>query len=280
MESAKKSLGQHWLHDEPTLNYICDAANLKPGETVLEIGPGTGTLTKKLLERGAKTVAVEKDEALATRLQGQALQQDSALQGQSLQLEVVAGDILEFDLRRLPSSYKVVANIPYYLTSNLLRVLSESVDPPSLMVLLVQKEVAERLCAGPGQMSLLAVSIQLYYRPELGKIVPAELFTPSPKVDSQVVILHRLPATRIILVANEVDEFMKVVKAGFSQRRKKLRSSLSGGLGIGKLEADALLKEAGISGEQRAQELSLEQWHNIYKASTIQKSGSGVVQPE
>lgn len=252
MNLPKKSLGQHWLHDNATLNYICGAADILPNDTVLEIGPGTGMLTKKLLERGAKVTAVEKDKALA------------AVLAQHENLRVISGDILTFDLGPLPANYKVVANIPYYLTSNLLRVLSESTNPPSLMVLLVQKEVAQRIGAGPGQMSLLAISVQLYYRPELGQVVPAALFDPPPKVDSRVVILRR--HAKPLFKGLDTQKFFQIVKAGFSERRKKLRSSLSGGLGISKDQADDLLKKAGINPAARAQELSLESWNKIYQA--------------
>src|SRR3989344_9445463 len=133
MVLAKKFLGQHWLHDENTLNYICNRSNLAQGETVLEIGPGTGTLTKKLLARGAPVVAVEKDEALAKNLPHH-IPPISKVEPWKHRLEVAAADILGFDLSQLPKGYKVVANIPYYLTSNLLRVLSESTNPPNLMV--------------------------------------------------------------------------------------------------------------------------------------------------
>lgn len=248
-------MGQHWLHDEATLNYICGSAQLVPGDTILEIGPGTGTLTVKLLERGAKVVAVEKDEKLAAGLT------------KHKNLQVIAGDILTYDPSQLPAGYKVVANIPYYLTSNLLRVLSESANPPAMMVLLVQKEVAQRITAGPGQMSLLAVSVQLYYQPELGQVVQAKLFEPPPKVDSQLVVLtrrHKLPFPRTVLGNRQKEEFFRVVKAGFSQRRKKLRSSLAGGLKISKDQADDLLKKASINPTARAQELSLDQWHGLY----------------
>lgn len=250
MNLPKKSLGQHWLSDEATLEYICDRSNLSQNDTVLEIGPGTGTLTKILLSRGAKVIAVEKDKALAGAL------------AQHKNLRVVPGDILTFDLNQLPPSYKVVANIPYYLTSNLLRVLSESANPPSTMVLLVQKEVAQRICAGPGQMSLLAISAQLYYQPELGQVVSGKLFTPPPKVDSQVVILRRHSQPLFKDLDNQ--KFFQIVKAGFSRRRKKLRSSLSGGLNISKDQADNLLKKANISPNARAQELSLQQWYQLY----------------
>lgn len=259
MNFPKKSLGQHWLHDEATLNYICDRSNLVQGDTILEIGPGAGMLTSKLLERSAKVVAVEKDESLAINLADLVL---GLTYHNYHNLEVIRGDILKFDLSQLPVGYKVVANIPYYLTSNLLRVLSESANPPAMMVLLVQKEVAERIAAKPGQMSLLAVSVQLYYQPELGQVVSAKLFEPSPKVDSQVVILQRRRASLFKDLNNQ--EFFQLIKAGFSQRRKKLRSSLAGGLNISKDQAENLLKKASVSPDARAQELSLEQWHELY----------------
>ncbi len=258
MNVPKKSLGQHWLHDEATLNYIADAADISVDDTILEIGPGTGTLTAKLLDRGAKVIAVEKDQALAKNLSTNVRGATSHI---SQKLEVVQGDILQFDLNQLPVGYKVVANIPYYLTSNLLRVLSESTNPPTIMVLLVQKEVAERIAAGSGQMSLLAVSVQLYYQPELGQVVPAKLFEPPPKVDSQVVILkrHKKPLFENL----DAQKFFQLVKAGFSQRRKKLRTSFSGGLNISKDQANDLLKKAGVSPNARAQELSLDQWYEL-----------------
>lgn len=260
MEITKKSLGQHWLQDKSTLEAIVDAAELKLGETVLEIGPGTGTLTEVLLSKDVKVVAVEKDGALARKLSNKI---------NNRQFYLKEGDILQFDLSQLPPGYKVVANIPYYLTSNLIRLLSEASNPPNLMVLLVQKEVAQRLAAKPGQMSLLSVSAQLYHEVNLGREIPAQLFVPPPKVNSQVVILHRRPKplfTGWHPVNKGRSEFFKVVKAGFSLRRKKLRSSLAGGLGISKDQAGDLLKIANLEPNARAQELSLEDWHQLYMA--------------
>lgn len=247
---SKKSLGQHWLTDETTLKSICDSADLYPQDTVLEIGPGTGSLTKHLLQRVKRVVAVEKDEKLAAALPPA--------------VEVIAGDILKFDLLQLPAGYKVVANIPYYLTSNLLRVLSESPNPPGSMTLLVQKEVAERMGASPGHMSILAVSVQLYYECHLGQVVPSRLFTPPPKVDSQVVNLRR--RAQPLFSDMDTARFFRLVKAGFSEKRKKLRSSLAGGLGISREQTDRLLKKAGINGDLRAQELSLKEWYKLHRS--------------
>ncbi|HLG91048.1 MAG TPA: 16S rRNA (adenine(1518)-N(6)/adenine(1519)-N(6))-dimethyltransferase RsmA [Candidatus Saccharimonadales bacterium] len=254
MTNQKKSLGQHWLQDEAILKAVCDSADLDQDDTVLEIGPGSGNLTRHLVERVKKVVAVELDGNLAAKLPKIV---------EAPNLEVIKADILKFELTNLPVGYKVVANIPYYLTSNLLRTLSESSNPPAGMTLLVQKEVAERICAGPGQMSVLAVSVQLYYECTLGIEVPARLFTPPPKVDSQVVILKRRP--KPLFADLDTVKFFRIVKAGFSEKRKKLRSSLAGGLNIAKDQADNLLGRAGIDGNLRAQELSMHDWHTLYK---------------
>jgi 16S rRNA (adenine1518-N6/adenine1519-N6)-dimethyltransferase len=255
MTEPKKSLGQHWLKDEATLAAICDAADLSAEDTVLEIGPGLGHLTHLLLKRAGQVIAVELDEYLAARLAAEI--RDPALR-------IIQANILQFDLGELPAGYKVVANIPYYLTSNLIRVLSESTNPPELMVLLVQKEVAERLAASPGQMSLLGVSAQLYFETKLGPVVTADLFEPPPKVDSRVIILTRRQPP--LFAELDTKLFFRVVKAGFSGRRKKLRGSLAAGLGVEKSQADELLQKAGISGDLRAQNLGLTDWHKLYIA--------------
>ena len=249
---AKKSLGQHWLQDKNTLKRICDEAKLTATDTVLEIGPGHGTLTELLVERAAKVVAVEFDDNLAKQL---------PLRVSSDNLEVISQDILGLDFRVLPKNFNVVANIPYYLTSNLIRTLSELPNQPERVVILVQKEVAQRVAAEPGDMSLLSVSAQLYWEVSLGDIVPAELFTPPPKIDSQVLIMQR----RSKPLFKDLDEkfFFRVVKAGFSNRRKKLRSSLSSGMRITKPEAANLLNAADISPDKRPQELSLKDWYKL-----------------
>ena len=262
----KKSLGQHWLTDKTTLESICSSAGLAPDDTVLDVGPGLGHLTELLVPRVKRVVAVEKDEKLAKNLPHHIshLSEERPLKDG---LGVVIGDILEFDLNQLPRSYKVVANIPYYLTSNLLRKFSESSNPPTSMTLLVQKEVAERICANPGQMSILAVSVQLYYECKLGQVVPARLFTPPPKVDSQVVMLNRRP--KPLFMGLDTAKFFKIVKAGFSEKRKKLRTSLAGGLHITKEEADSTLKKDGINPNLRPQQLSLEDWYRLTRATKI-----------
>ncbi len=178
----KKSLGQHWLHDSASLQAMVKAATITDQDTVLEIGPGLGTLTKYLVELAQKVVAVEFDEALARRLKDE-IKADN--------LVIIHQDILEFDLGQMPVGYKVAANIPYYITGKLLRMFSDTTNKPQKIALLVQKEVAERIAAEPGEMSILSVGTQLEYEVKLGKIVEAKLFTPSPKVDSQIVILSK-----------------------------------------------------------------------------------------
>lgn len=251
----KKSLGQHWLTDYDCLSAMLDTAEVGLDDTVLEIGPGLGTLTELLVESAEKVVAVEFDERLAGQLPAR-VQADN--------LSVVRSDILSFDLTTMPPGYKVVANIPYYLTSNLIRVLSESSNPPEAVALLVQKEVAERVAAKPGGMSLLSVTAQFYWHVSLGRVVGAKLFTPPPKVDSQILRLQR----RGKPLFDDVDpkKFFRLAKAGFSERRKTIRNSLSGGLHLDKPATEALLKQAGLDGGLRAQALSLEQWHKLYVA--------------
>lgn len=252
--APKKSLGQHWLHDDECLEAMVFGANVQPDDTVLEIGPGLGTLTKKLLDTGAKVVAVEYDHDLAEQLPARVPHEN---------LTVIEHDILTFDVATLPSGYKVAANIPYYLTSNLLRSLCESGNPFSKASLLMQQEVAERVVAGPGAMSILAVSVQLYCDASLGEHVPAELFTPPPKVDSQILLLTY--RTDPLFPGLDTALFFRIVKAGFSAKRKKLRSSLAGGLHIGKPEAETMLVAAGIDPNLRAQALALEDWHSLYQ---------------
>lgn len=258
---AKKSLGQHWLKSESALENIVRAADLKKSVDVLEIGPGHGALTKRLLDEGANVIAIELDDELAANLAG-------TLQGQTLQtkggtLTVVHDDILNFNLNTLPKDYKVVANIPYFITGKIVQMLIDSENPPSSITLLIQREVAERIASGPGNLSILAVITQLFGEVELREIVPAAEFDPPPLVDSQIVSIYR--HVEPLFPNIEKESFYRLVKAGFSQKRKKLRSSLAGGLHIQKTSADALLASAGISLEARAQDLSLSEWYELWK---------------
>lgn len=250
--TPNKNLGQHWLHDVAVLSQICDAADISADDTVLEIGPGLGTLTLELAERAKQVIAVEFDPQLARDLPSRVPLPNVA---------VIHADILHFDFSQLPAEYKVVANVPYYITSKITRLLMELPNPPQIATLLVQKEVAERMAAQPGDMSILAVAVQFYSEAVLGPVVPAELFTPPPKVDSQVITLKRRPAPLFPDVDTKL--FFRVVRAGFGEKRKKLRNSLSGGLHLDKSAVDELLAQAHISPEARAEELSLNQWHQL-----------------
>jgi 16S rRNA (adenine1518-N6/adenine1519-N6)-dimethyltransferase len=256
--TPKKALGQHWLEDETSLLAMLQAAQVGPDDTVLEVGPGLGTLTKHLVRAAKQVVAVEFDEVLA---------RDLPVRVPADNLRLVQQDILRFDLTKLPADYKVVANIPYYLTSNLVRVLSESANPPSRVALLVQKEVAERIAAKPGDMSVLSVTAQFYWQVSLGRVVDAELFIPPPKVDSQIVSLtRRLRSVADMAIDPEPKLLFRLVKAGFGERRKTLRNALSGGMHLTKDQTEALLHQAHIDPGLRAQTLTMEQWHQLYAA--------------
>lgn len=252
MTAPNTSLGQHWLRDRDVLKAIADEAELTKDDTVLEIGPGLGTLTSELLRQAGQVVAVEFDRELARKLPGQ-------FPGTAL--TVINEDILKYNLSALPAGYKVVANVPYYITSKIIELLMTANNKPSIAVLLVQKEVAERLSARPGSMSILAISAQVFADVRQGMTVPAELFTPPPKVDSAVVVLKTRPEP-LIPDAMEQD-FFRVVKAGFSERRKKLRSSLAGGLHMGKPEAEQLLERAGIDPDKRAEDVAINDWKRL-----------------
>lgn len=250
----KKSLGQHWLKDPEILADIAEAAELTGDDVVLEIGPGLGTLTSRLLARANSVTAVEFDADLARKLPGQ-------FPGKKL--TVVNQDILQFDLNQLPKNYKVVANVPYYITSKIVEKLMTAENKPSIAVLLVQKEVAERIAAEAGNMSILSVSVQIFAEAELDIEVPRQFFMPPPKVDSQVVVLRTRDDP--LITPEDQRDFFRIVKAGFSAKRKKLRSSLSGGLGIDKSVAEELLKNAGISPDARAEDLAIEDWKRLLK---------------
>lgn len=257
----KQSLGQNFLMDHGHLTRIAAAADLAPTDTVLEIGPGLGTLTKLLAAQAGRVVAVELDDRLITLLQEQFANQPH--------VQIVHGDILAVAPDELvqgatptPSlPYKVVANLPYYITSAVLRHLLEAAHRPTRIVVLVQKEVAERICATPGDLSLLAVSVQYYAEPTLVHHVPAGAFFPPPKVDSAVLRLDVRPEPVVADVPP--DEFFHVVRAGFSQKRKQLANTLSGGLHLPKTTITTTLERLGIDPRRRAETLTLVEWGTI-----------------
>ncbi|HUV90292.1 MAG TPA: 16S rRNA (adenine(1518)-N(6)/adenine(1519)-N(6))-dimethyltransferase RsmA [Anaerolineae bacterium] len=254
-----KGLGQNFLVDPAALEKIVAAAELTPDDVVLEVGAGLGTLTRRLAQEAGRVVAVELDQRLIPVL-------ESVLAGLD-NVTLVQGDILELDPTsnfQLPTSnfqYKVVANLPYYITSAVLRHLLEAALKPQRMVLTVQREVAERIVAKPGQMSLLAVSVQFYGQPRLLFRIKPGSFYPSPEVESAVVRvdLHSTPPVPV----EETVAFFRVVRAGFAQRRKQLRNTLAAGLRQPPEEVADRLRKAGVDPRQRAEALSLEEWGRV-----------------
>jgi len=264
---AKKSLGQHFLVDRDKLHHIISAAELSQEDTVVEVGPGLGILTKELAQQVRRVIAVEADAKLASAL--------GDIVGTSSNIRVINSDILQTDpafllassgIELSDSAYKVVANIPYYITSPILRHFLESSPKPSLMVLMVQKEVGEAIVAQPGGMSILSISIQLYGKPTVVDYVPARSFYPSPKVDSAILQI-RLYEKPLVCVSN-TDKFFEVVRAGFSAPRKQLRNSLAQGLDILPQESADLIEGAEIDPRRRAETLNLEEWARIYEVVT------------
>lgn len=252
---ADKALGQNFLQDPIILQRIVDTAEVLPTDTVLEIGPGLGALTRHLAAAAKQVVAVELDGRLIPAL-------EETITGFN-NIQIVQGDILDVEPAEIISAedYLVVANIPYYITSALLRHLLESNPRPRRVVLTVQKEVAERICAGPGDMSLLALSVQVYGEPRVATKIPAGAFHPPPKVDSAVVRidLHSEP----VIPYASLDKFFALAKAGFSQKRKKLRNSLSAGMRMSTEGIEQALLAAGIDPQRRAETLSLEEWRAL-----------------
>jgi len=252
---AHRGLGQNFLQDPLALEEIVTAAQIEPMDIVLEIGPGLGSLTRYLAAAAKEVIAVELDKNLLPPLR--------TVVSSYTNVRIVQGDILEFSPRDLISQdeYLVVANIPYYITSAVIRHLLESGLKPRRVVLTIQKEVAERITAQPGDMSLLALSVQVYGRPRIAARIPAEAFFPEPKVDSAVLVVEIYPSPRI--ESGLLDTFFRLVRAGFGQKRKTLRNSLAAGLHISTADAAALLTRAGIDPQRRAETLSMEEWDQL-----------------
>jgi len=252
-----KSLGQNFLVDRGALNSLLEAAELKKGDVIIEIGPGTGILTKELLKKSKKVIAFEKDKRMC------ALLQDSL--GKFKNLKIIQGDILTA-ASKLPKNYKVVANIPYYITSPIIRKFLESKNKPELMILMAQKEVGQRICANPPNMSILSVSVQFYAKAKIIRYVSRSSFWPRPKVDSAIIKITPLIDTDLKPI--NTDLFFKIVKAGFSHPRKQLLNNFSKGLNLSREKIEKILKESDINPQQRAETLSTEKWielsYNFY----------------
>jgi len=259
-----KSLGQNFLLDENALHQVVEAAGITPQDVVLEIGPGLGSLTRLLAVNAYKVVAVELDSSLIPILK--------QVVGQFSNVQVIEGDILALDPVQLASQaeYLVVANIPYYITSVLIRHLLEASSPPRRLILTIQQEVARRICAMPGDMSLLALSVQVYGHPEIITHIPASAFYPPPKVDSAIIRIDSFPSS--VIPSNELEAFFRLIKAGFSQKRKTLRNALAGGLHLSPPVVEAMLNHAQIDPMRRAETLSLPEWHTLTEVFCAQSS--------
>lgn len=255
--NKQKKLGQVFLKDEETLEKIIKAGEVNSQDQVLEIGPGKGVLTKTLLKTGAKIIAVEKDPCLVKYLKKRFVDNPN--------LNIIQGDIRDFlkntAYRILNTEYKVIGNIPYYLTSHLIRLLLELENQPQIIVLMIQKEVAQRIISQPPQMNLLAVSIQFYAKPEIICYVPRTAFLPIPKVDSAVIKITPHP----VIARSEATQqsFFKVIKAGFKQPRKLLINNLSKNLKIKKDFLRKIFLQLNISLNTRAQNLSIQEWLSL-----------------
>lgn len=252
---ASKGLGQNFLEDPAVLGEIADAAQIEGTDTVLEIGPGLGSLTRHLAVRAQQVVAVEIDAKILPALKG--------VLKPYRNVRVVQGDILELspEALSLPEGYVVAANIPYNITSALLRHLLSAQRKPRRIVLTIQKEVAQRICASPPDMSLLALSVQVYGTPSIMMRIPPEAFFPAPSVDSAVVRVELFPAPAI--APELLPGFFELIKAGFSQKRKMLRNALAAGLHLSPAEANAVLVKAEIDPQRRAETLSLPEWERL-----------------
>ncbi len=272
---AKKGLGQHFLVDSRALGKVVSAGRITAQDTVIEVGPGLGVLTRELSRQARHVICVEIDSNLSDELR-------SRLKSFS-NVSIVNADILKTNpVELLPAGinrYKVVANLPYYITGVVLRHFLEAVPQPELMVVMLQKEVARAITAKPGQMSLLSVGVQLYGQAEIIASVPGRSFYPVPKVDSSVV---RITArSEPVVPVESREEFFNIVRAGFCTPRKQLVNTLSHGLGVGKEQIIEKLNRVGIAYQRRAETLSVEEWRDLWQVfapdggTRVRKTGTG-----
>jgi len=272
---AKKAYGQHFLVDQSVLDKIIETADLKPSDRVVEVGPGLGVLTERLIEKAGEVVAIEADEFLAN------LMINKHINDKDNKLKLIVGDALqvidqlEFKEKYLkPRSriesgmtsggYKVVANIPYSITSKLIRLFLENDYPPESLTLLVQKEVAERIVAQAGDMRMLALSVQYYAEAKIIQIVPASAFWPAPKVESGIIQISKIKNQNDNLkFKDQGQKLFKLARIGFSSRRKTLVNNISSGLRLEREKVIAIIKSVGLKETVRAQELSVSDWEEI-----------------
>lgn len=262
--APKKSLGQNFLHDPNLLHKIVATAELAPDDTVLEIGPGTGALTALLAEAARRVIAIEVDARFKPVL-------DRTLESYR-NVWVIYQDVLTVDIPMLvrPDDYVVVANLPYYITSAILRHVLENDHPPRRLVLTVQVEVAERLIAQPPDMSLLSVSVQFFGQPRIVTRLNPAVFWPRPDVDSAVVRIDTYGKPPVDVP--DARTFFRVVRAGFGQKRKQLKNSISSGLGLSAEATNTLFEAAGIDPRRRAETLSVEEWAALTRAFALRLS--------
>ena len=264
---ANKGLSQNFLINRGALEKIVDCAELNSEDSVIEVGPGVGTLTTELVQKASKVIAIEKDEKLAQLLNcyiAKLLENNETIKQFNNKINLLKGDILQINIPELvgENKYKVVANIPYAITSKIIKLFLTQKNKPNAIVLLVQKEVAERIVATPGEMSVLAISVQLFGSPEIVDIVPKESFFPSPKVDSAILKI-KIEGSK--LKVQEEKEFFRLVNIGFSSKRKKLINNLVGGYHLDRKNVFDIIKKIGLSSDVRAQELSIENWIELLK---------------
>lgn len=268
--NPSKGLGQNFLIDEHFLKQIAQAADIGTDDAVLEVGAGVGNLTRRLAQNAKTVVAVEKDLKIIPIL-------NEVVKGYG-NIRIVAGDILQLDPQQLmpKNGYIAAANIPYYITSSLLRHLLEAPLKPGRMVLTLQAEVARRICAAPGDLSLLALSVQVYGNPQIVLDIPASAFYPLPKINSAVLRVDLFPQP--LIPSELLNDFFHLIKAGFSQKRKMLHNALCAGLTWSKNVVTDLLSSAGIDSHRRAQTLSMTEWHSLTANYQVIKStiNSGV----
>lgn len=253
-----KSLGQNFLIDANVLADIVAAADLSGDDTVIEVGPGMGVLTFELAKKCRKVIAIEKDKKMSKVLQKEIAEKV----GDKSNIEIINDDVLKINLpkflsERGVSKYKVVANIPYYITSMIIKLFLETEQQPEEMVLLVQKEVAQRICASSGEMSILALSVLLYGEPTIIRTVSSKAFYPVPKVDSAILKIENIGKK---YSDEDYKKIFRLIKIGFSSKRKKLANNLSAGLKLDKTEAEKILTDCGLNINARAQDLSVEDW--------------------